>query len=280
MKNKSIFLTAGIFAATFFFAPSTWAKPVIPAQLGDTEQAEGNERGRKRQGKSGEKMNPEKLMEQFDQDGDGQLAVSELSGRMEKQFTKMDTDQNGFVTAEELETFQNRGGKGKGKGKGDRKKGKKNVDPATFMQQLDKDGNQKISLTEAPKRIKAVFAQADTNADGSIDLAELTVAMESLEGMSGGKADRKKGKKNVDPAKFMQQLDKDGDQKISLTEAPKRIKAVFAQADTNADGSIDLAELTVAMESLEGKGGKKGKGDKKGKRNRGKEKGQRPDTGL
>ena len=213
MNLKSILPTACILAATLFLVPSTWAEPVVRSQATDTDSAEGsgnkvdtaNRKDRKKGSKSKQQRSmrtPELLIERFDSDGDGKLAVTELSGRMQKRLSKIDTDEDGFVSASELRTALEkrggRGGKGKGEaGKGEGEKGKqgqKKMDPAKFFQRLDKDGDEKIALTEAPKRMQAGFAKADTDGDGFLDLAELSVVMERFQAMRG---DKKKGDKKV-----------------------------------------------------------------------------------
>ena len=213
MNLKSILPTACILAATLFLVPSTWAEPVVRSQATDTDSAEGsgnkvdtaNRKDRKKGSKSKQQRSmrtPELLIERFDSDGDGKLAVTELSGRMQKRLSKIDTDEDGFVSASELRTALEkrggRGGKGKGEaGKGEGEKGKqgqKKMDPAKFFQRLDKDGDEKIALTEAPKRMQAGFAKADTDEDGFLDLAELSVVMERFQAMRG---DKKKGDKKV-----------------------------------------------------------------------------------
>lgn len=213
MNLKSILPTACILAATLFLVPSTWAEPVVRSQATDTDSAEGsgnkvdtaNRKDRKKGSKSKQQRSmrtPELLIERFDSDGDGKLAVTELSGRMQKRLSKIDTDEDGFVSASELRTaLEKRGGRG-GKGKGEAEKregekgkqGQKKMDPAKFFQRLDKDGDEKIALTEAPKRMQAGFAKADTDGDGFLDLAELSVVMERFQAMRG---DKKKGDKKV-----------------------------------------------------------------------------------
>ena len=148
-------------------------------------------------GQQRSKRTPEMLIERFDSDGDGKLAVTELSERMQKRLSEIDIDEDGFISAAELRTaFERRGGKGKaGKGKGEKgKQGQKKMDPAKFFQRLDKDGDEKIALTEAPKRMQAGFAKADADEDGFLDLAELTVVVERFQAMRG---DKKKGDKKV-----------------------------------------------------------------------------------
>jgi RND family efflux transporter MFP subunit len=51
----------------------------------------------------------------------------------------------------------------------------------------------------------------------------------------------------------MMQLDRDGDHKISMEEAPERMREHFPKIDTNHDGSLDAAEL-MAARSRRGQG--------------------------
>lgn len=207
MNLKPLFLSAGILAVTFFFVQTTNAQPPVEKQQDKSGQAErGNREKGKRKGDGSQnrrqKPSPEKLIERFDKDGDGKLAKEELSERMQGRFAKMDTDQDGFVTAAELTTaMENRGGKGKGKkgdgeGKGEEgKRGRRAIDPAKMIQKMDKDGDQKISLPEAPERMQDKFAEIDTNEDGFIEASELKVAMETMKQMRGGNREGKgKGK--------------------------------------------------------------------------------------
>ncbi len=65
------------------------------------------------------------------------------------------------------------------------------------------------------------------------------------------------GGRNFDPMQF----DADGDGKISLEEAPERMKSVFDQIDANSDGFADAAEFEARraarqQERSEGEGGR------------------------
>lgn len=206
MKNKSILLAAGIVAVTFLFVQTSEAQRPGKGDRNNTERAERGERkgnSEKRRGRP----SPEKLIERFDTDGDGSLAFAELPERMQKRFEKVDANQDGSISAGELTTaFENRQGKdrgerrGKNKGAGEgssergaREKGKRRIDPAQLIQRMDKDGDEKISLDEAPDRLKKNFSRMDANTDAFLDLAELTTAMEMMQqkrhkkGMSKGK---------------------------------------------------------------------------------------------
>jgi Ca2+-binding EF-hand superfamily protein len=230
MKNKSILLIAGIVAVTFLFAQTSQAQRPEKGDQNNTQRAE---RG-KRKGdaeKRRRRPSPEMLIERFDTDGDGSLAVTELPERMQKRFEKVDADGDGFVSADELTTaFESRQGngerngegkgkaKGKGKGKekderggldkrerGEGEKGKRSMDPTKLLQRMDKDGDEKISLEEAPDRFKKNFSKMDANADGFVELAELKTAMETMrqkrgeKSQSKGKRNRGDGQKPIEP---------------------------------------------------------------------------------
>ncbi len=45
----------------------------------------------------------EELIEQMDVNEDGKLSKNEIKGRLKKDFAKIDTDEDGFITAEEFE---------------------------------------------------------------------------------------------------------------------------------------------------------------------------------
>ena len=45
----------------------------------------------------------EELIEEMDSNEDGKLSADEIKGRLKKDFAKIDTDEDGFITAEEFE---------------------------------------------------------------------------------------------------------------------------------------------------------------------------------
>lgn len=59
--------------------------------------------------------------------------------------------------------------------------------------------------------------------------------------ISGGEGPGPGGRRQFDPMQF----DTDGDGQLSLQEAPERMKARFADIDTNGDGYVDQTELAA-----------------------------------
>jgi Ca2+-binding EF-hand superfamily protein len=207
MKIKPLFLSVGMIAVAMFLVQTVHADPpgkdrqngANRAQRGDRANGErnmnrdGQQQGRKRGGRRG-MPNPEMLIQRFDQDGDGQLATSELPEKMQGRIGKVDADQDGFITAAELTTaFENRGGQ-RGGQRGEGEQGRRRMDPARMIEKMDKDGDGKISLTEAPERMQTNFANVDTNGDGFVESSELQVAMENMRQRGGNREGKGKGK--------------------------------------------------------------------------------------
>ncbi len=70
---------------------------------------------------------------------------------------------------------------------------------------------------------------------------------------SGGPAGR-----GGTPAQMIERMDQNGDGKLSMDELPEPLRERMANADTNGDGFIDLAELTTALAALRGGGARPG----------------------
>jgi len=62
-------------------------------------------------------LEPDRLVAQFDRDGDGRISRQEAPERMRSRWTQIDTDQDGFVTVEEFKARDARVGRGGGEAK-------------------------------------------------------------------------------------------------------------------------------------------------------------------
>jgi Ca2+-binding EF-hand superfamily protein len=137
------------------------------------------------------------LME-FDGNGDRQLTRAELSAGQDKRFAAIDTNKDGFASAEELKVYAearrseaeaarlarlDANGDGKlseeekaaapsAPGKGRRGGGERDPDPARMLGRIDTDGDGKVSKTEFSVPADRLFAAMDNNADGVVDASE------------------------------------------------------------------------------------------------------------
>ncbi len=72
------------------------------------------------EGRNGERPDPKEVFAKLDTNEDGQLAKSEVKGRMQNHFDEIDTDNNGFITLQELEAApkpqRGQGNRGGGQG--------------------------------------------------------------------------------------------------------------------------------------------------------------------
>jgi Ca2+-binding EF-hand superfamily protein len=116
---------------------------------------------------------PAKLIQKFDENGDGVLELSELSDHKGRRLAAADANQDGRLTVEELTAhrekmiakFGERRRHGWGKGKF--------ADPAKFIERFDKNADGKLELGELPERFAARIAAADTNGDKQLSAEEL-----------------------------------------------------------------------------------------------------------
>ncbi|MCA8985171.1 MAG: EF-hand domain-containing protein [Planctomycetaceae bacterium] len=188
------------------------------------------------------------MMLALDADGDGKISAAELANAVNA-LKALDKNNDGELTMEEImpprregdPRFGERGPRdGEGRGPGD------------FFAQMDKDGDGKLSKEEAPERMRETFDRLDLNKDGFIDQEEIRQMMERFRQGGPGRPDGpgRPGAPGANLEDRMKELDKDGDGKISLDEAPERMKQGFDRLDTNKDGFIDLTEMRQIMERV------------------------------
>lgn len=100
---------------------------------------------------------------EYDLDGDGKLAKSELPEPMQARFERIDQNGDGFIDESDRPTGGGPGGPG---GRG----------PGAFaerLKQLDADGDGRLSREEAPERMQRFFDRMDRNQDGYVDEDEV-----------------------------------------------------------------------------------------------------------
>ncbi len=121
-----------------------------------------------------------------------------------------------------------------------------------FMEQLDADNSGTITLEEALAPQQEQFQQTDADGDGFITPEEASAAFAAQVPAEMMEAMKERGM--PDPGEtFVQNLDKDGDGKVSLEEFLQPTKESFAAMDTNEDGIADMDEATAYFEGMRAK---------------------------
>ena len=116
--------------------------------------------------------------------------------------------------------------------------------PATIMAEpaalliaaADADGDARVTRAELDKALERSFAAVDSQNSGSLGY----IAFADW-------AERYLGDRNVLPSPF--DVDRDGDNRITLDELKSRFAAIFARMDRDADGVLTRAELLTIRSS-------------------------------
>jgi Ca2+-binding EF-hand superfamily protein len=126
-----------------------------------------------------------------------------------------------------------------------------NTSPAeAFIQQLDTDGDGKVSLEEALAPQKTRITETDTDGDGFISAEEASAAFNSQVPAEMLEAMKERGM--PDPGEtFVKNLDADGDGKISPDEFEQPTVESFQRMDSDSDGFATQEEAAVFFEEMQ-----------------------------
>lgn len=207
-------------------------------------QTEDNERKKRRGMQGRDRGNVMQLIKRLDRNNDKTLTADEIPERLLERFARFDVDENGVIDTQEIRKIaeQVRGMRGErdGKMRGKRRRG---------------DGDRKG---------KRRGEMNDQKGEGASEEGKRRRKRGDKEGEApreDGK--RKRGRANgPDLEGLMNRFDKNGDQMISMDEAPERLQKAFARIDANGDELLDQSELkslAQMMQHRDGDGKKKRK---------------------
>jgi Ca2+-binding EF-hand superfamily protein len=172
------------------------------------------------------------LLDQFDENDDGKLQVSELPPRMLEHLDGLDADGDGVVSVEELREAFLRVAKAHFKAMdtdGDGRLTKEEVGPRwKFLVKADEDEDGAVTFDE----VKAAFARGHFAAFG---------APPNGRGMFAGHGPGCAYKLDID--ELIEHYDRNGDGALEFDELPDRKVDWLAAADVNRDGVLSRQEL-------------------------------------
>ncbi len=107
---------------------------------------------------------------------------------------------------------------------------------------MDANGDGKISRSEHAAGAKKMFAQCDANKDGIVTATEMDTAM-AAQGEKPGAGDKSSAEK-------IKVIDQNSDGKLTAMEHQTGSEKMFAQMDTDGDGSLSKQECEQGMKKL------------------------------
>jgi Ca2+-binding EF-hand superfamily protein len=121
-----------------------------------------------------------------------------------------------------------------------------------FMQQLDKDGDGKVSLDEAKAPQQEQFTKMDTDGSGTLDTAEAGASFKAQVPPEMLEAMKERGM--PDPGEtFVKNLDTDGDGTVDAAEFEQPSIKSFTAMDKDGDGGATKEEASEYFDQLRAK---------------------------
>ncbi|MFC1642006.1 hypothetical protein ACFL5O_04865 [Myxococcota bacterium] len=206
--------------------PLVTTTSVSPVIASTSEGAEPQER--RRSGRPG----PEEFAKRFDQNGDGQVQLSELPPRARQRIGQADSNGDGVLSQDEI-------AQGMSKRRAER------------FARADHDGDGKLTESEVGSSWWSRMRAADADSDGAVTRAELDQAhAQGKLGPHGSRGRHGKGMRGrgCPAGRMFDHMDANGDGRLEPTEVPARMWAHLEAADADGDGAVSRAEADQARE--------------------------------
>jgi Ca2+-binding EF-hand superfamily protein len=120
------------------------------------------------------------MLERSDKNGDGKISGDEITDRMRAFAERVDTDDDGALTKEELKKYYSNGPGSGGRGSG----------PGEFLsrffEQNDKNGDGKLAGDEITDRMKRLVERFDADADGVLTKKEIESELQNMNARPSG----------------------------------------------------------------------------------------------
>lgn len=208
-----------------------------------------------------EKARPEKgradgsFFKSIDKDGDKAISKEEAGEHWER-LSRLDANDDGKVTFEEIAAGRPGGGEGSGR-PGPGKDGEPG-EPGEIFKRLDKNGDGSLSKDEVPEQSWERLSKFDKDSDGVVTKEEMAAGFALMRAAKGGEGGDGKGARRgtggpleSGPGAAFGRFDKDNDGKLSESEVPAEMWSKLRKADTDGDGLVSREELEKVYKDLE-----------------------------
>jgi Ca2+-binding EF-hand superfamily protein len=202
-------------------------------------------------GRRGPRMDPASIA--LDADGNGVISAEEIR-QSSAALKKLDKNDDGKLTEDELRPNFGPGGPGGPGGRGERggPGGPPQEDLTETLMAFDRNGDGKLTKSEVPERMQNLFARADANQDGVLTKEELQKLASAQkvpgESVMGGRPGEGGGRGG--PEGFGR---REGFQGRGGPEGPggmMRFSPILSALDADQDGVISAQEIEAAPAAL------------------------------
>lgn len=193
----------------------------------------------------------------LDKDGDNSISKEEAGDRWER-MSRLDKNNDGTISPEELMAGRPGDGAGKGPGRPGGPGGQKGK-PGEMFQRADKNSDGKLTEDELPAEVWSRLSRLDKDNDGAISKEEAAAGRPPGRG-PGGPGSPEGGKGKGKGGEFLKQADKNGDGNLSKDELPEQAWQRLGRFDKDNDGILTKEEMAAGFAAMKGNRPEGGKG--------------------